>query len=192
MTHIVHRARWLSLVVVGAIALAADARTVRGQESTAIGTAVTEIERLDALRSRLAATFAQSGAPAGQQAFAEVCKPVGQSMQQLGTTNGWTVRQLAMKYRNPANAPDAEAVRHMRRFAQDTSLRSVTLHTSFNGKPGVRYLRRITVESSCLACHGARDSRPAFVVSNYPKDRAFDFRAGDLRGLYSVFIPSKP
>jgi hypothetical protein len=192
MTHTVLNARWRSLVVVGAFAMAADAQTVRGQESTAIGTAVTEIERLDALRSRLAATFAQSGAPASQQAFAEVCKPVGQSMQQLGTTNGWTVRQLATKYRNPANAADPEAVRHLRRFAQDSSLMSMTLRTSMNGKPGVRYLRRITVESSCLACHGARASRPAFVVANYPQDRAFDFRTGDLRGLYSVFIPSKP
>jgi hypothetical protein len=63
---------------------------------------------------------------------------------------------------------------------------------AINGKPRVRYLRRITVESSCLACHSARASRPAFVVGNYPKDRAFEFRAGDLRGLYSVFIPSKP
>ncbi len=172
--------------------MAVGMQPLRGQDNTAIGRAVTEIERLDVLRSKVAATFAQSGAPANQQAFAEVCKPVGQSMQQLGTANGWTVRQLATKNRNPANAADPEAVRHRRRFVQDTSIMSRTLRTAVNGKPGVRYLRRITVESSCLACHGARASRPSFVVSDYPKDRAFDFRTGDLRGLYSVFIPSKP
>jgi len=192
MTHTAHRIRWVPLLMAGALAVAAGAPPLQGQDITAIGTAVTEIERLDALRSRLAATFAQSGAPANQQAFAEVCKPVGQSVQQLGTANGWTVRQLASRNRNPANAADPEAARELRRFAQDTSLVSMVLRTSMNGKPGVRYVRRITVESSCLACHGARASRPAFVVNNYPKDRAFDFRTGDLRGLYSVFIPSKP
>ncbi len=191
MTYTARCARW-PLVALSVVTMAAGAQPLRGQEHVSIGTAVADIERLDALRSRLAATFQQSGAPANQQAFAEVCKPVGQSLQQLGTANGWTVRQLATKYRNPTNAADPEAVRHMRRFAQDTSLVSLVVRTSMNGKSGVRYLRRITVETSCLACHGARDSRPAFVVSNYPKDRAFDFRTGDLRGLYSVFIPSKP
>jgi hypothetical protein len=49
--------------------------------------------------------------------------------------------------------------------------------------------RRIDVEPSCLACHGTKASRPAFVKENYPADRAFDFKAGDLRGMYAVFIP---
>jgi hypothetical protein len=47
------------------------------------------------------------------------------------------------------------------------------------------------VESSCLACHGARDARPAFVKESYPQDKAFAFKAGDLRGAYSVFLPSR-
>ncbi len=37
------------------------------------GRAVVEIERLDALRSTLAATFAQTGAPADKPAFNTVC-----------------------------------------------------------------------------------------------------------------------
>ena len=54
---------------------------------------------------------------------------------------------------------------------------------------GTRYFRRITVESACLACHGPKDKRPAFVQQGYPEDRAYDFQAGDLRGIYSLFIP---
>ena len=56
------------------------------------------------------------------------------------------------------------------------------------GQPGFRYYRRIIVEGSCLACHGARESRPQFVKDGYPDDRAYNFEAGDLRGVYSVFI----
>ena len=52
-----------------------------------------------------------------------------------------------------------------------------------------RYYRRINVESSCLACHGGRNARPQFIKDKYPQDLAFDFNVGDLRGMYSVFIP---
>ncbi len=37
--------------------------------------------------------------------------------------------------------------------------------------------------------HGSKDSRPAFVKDNYPADRAFNFKPGDLRGMYAVFVP---
>lgn len=47
-------------------------------------------------------------------------------------------------------------------------------------------------EPSCLACHGTKASRAAFVKDNYPDDKAFDFQVGDLRGMYAVFIPETP
>ncbi|MCC6244597.1 MAG: DUF3365 domain-containing protein [Gemmatimonadaceae bacterium] len=162
---------------------------VRAQSGDALGKSVAEIERLDAMRSSLAATFLASGAPADQQAFAQVCKPVGQTMQQIGTSNGWTMRQVAVRYRNAANRADAEAVPHLQRFERDTTLRSVSFVTSLNGRAGVRYLRRITIEPSCLLCHGDKAKRPAFVAQGYPQDRAFGFRVGELRGAYSVFVP---
>lgn len=152
--------------------------------------AVAEVEQLDALRSALAATFQKSGAPADQKAFGEVCKPVGQMMQRLASENGWVMRQLSQKNRNPGNAADAEAIPHLQRFLRSPALRSVVITTTTtSGKPALRYLRRITVEPSCLACHGEKSARPAFVVQNYPQDKAFAFKAGDLRGAYSVLIP---
>ncbi|MCC7054339.1 MAG: DUF3365 domain-containing protein [Gemmatimonadaceae bacterium] len=165
---------------------------LHAQGAETLGKAVAEMDRLDAMRSTLAATFAQSGAPADLEAFGRVCKPVGMAMQQAAVTNGWTARQVAVKNRNPANAADPEAVAQMQRFETDSALRAVLLNTTMNGRPGVRYLRRITVESSCLLCHGALASRPAFIAANYPQDRAFGFKVGDLRGAYSVFIPAAP
>jgi len=171
------------------VAAQAAATPSAGLPADALGRAVVEIERLDALRSTLAATFAQTGAPADKQAFASVCAPVGRAMKESAVSNSWQARQIAVKYRNVANAADAEGVRALAMFARDSALRSMTLHTTINGIRGTRYLRRITVESSCLLCHGAKTSRPAFVATEYPNDRAYGFRAGDLRGAYSVFIP---
>lgn len=48
--------------------------------------------------------------------------------------------------------------------------------------------RRINVETGCLACHGRRDSRPGFVKANDPDDKAFDFKPGDQRGMYAVYL----
>jgi hypothetical protein len=165
---------------------------VSAQASDALGKAVAEMDRLDAMRSSLAATFAQSGAPVDLAAFGQVCKPVGMAMQQGATANGWMARQVATKFRNPSNSADADAASQLQRFETDSALRAVILTTTMNGRPGVRYLRRITIESSCLLCHGEKSTRPAFVVTNYPQDRAFGFKVGDLRGAYSVFIPSAP
>jgi len=159
------------------------------QQGERVGKAVAEIERLDALRSTLAATFAQTGAPADQEAFGRVCRPVGMAMQQGARENGWVARQVAIKYRNPANKADAEAERALHQFRQDPALRAMTLRTNLDGKSGTRYLRRINVESSCLLCHGKKSARPEFIAKNYPADRAHGFRVGDLRGAYSVFVP---
>jgi phage gp36-like protein len=60
---------------------------------------------------------------------------------------------------------------------------------TIDSQQGTRYYRRINVESSCLACHGCKNARPQFVKDKYPQDLAFDFNVGDLRGMYSVFIP---
>ncbi len=45
------------------------------------------------------------------------------------------------------------------------------------------------MEPSCLACHGSKASRPTFVKENYSDDKAFDFKVGDLRGMYAVYLP---
>ncbi len=147
-----------------------------------------EIEALDAMRSRLAQTIS-SDESVDQQTFARVCKPVGQRAKQIAGEHNWGVRQIAARYRNPAHQLDTPAKPFFERFKQNPDAVRLWTRTERNGTPGWRYFRRITVESSCLACHGAKADRPAFVKANYPEDKAFGFEAGDLRGLYSVFVP---
>lgn len=171
---------------------AAGANRLAAQDVDRLGKAVAEVERIDALRAGLAATFAQTGAPADQEAFGKVCKPVGMTMQQGAKANGWIARQLSQKFRNPANAPDREATRVLQQFERDSLLQAVTRRSVVDGAAGTRYFRRIVVQESCLLCHGAKAHRPAFIAQNYAADRAFDFRAGDLRGTYSIFVPDKP
>ena len=161
-------------------------------DAEVLARAVREVERLDALRSALARGFEVQGVPADRATFQQVCRPVGQEAQRIAKENGWFVAQLAEKYRNPEHALDAEArgIHELLRARPDVA--GIWMRTEWEGRPGTRYLRRIVVEPACLSCHGSKEARPAFVVEGYPEDRAYGFRVGDLRGLYSVFVPDGP
>lgn len=152
--------------------------------------AVQEIEALDSLRSGLASTLEGRTEEATMQTMKEVCKPVGMRAMQLSQENQWQVKQIANKYRNPDHAPDTLNARiALARFEQNPDLMGFWHRETIAGQEGTRYYRRINVETSCLACHGLKDRRPQFVKDNYPQDLAYNFKAGDLRGMYAVFMP---
>jgi hypothetical protein len=147
-----------------------------------------EIESLNAMRSDLAQTISTDES-VDQATFARVCKPVGKRAKEMAAEHDWVVRQIAERYRNPAHQLDDRARPIFERFEQNPEVVRLWTRTERDGTEGWRYFRRITVETSCLACHGAEADRPDFVKANYPEDKAYGFEAGDLRGLYSVFVP---
>lgn len=152
---------------------------------------VESVERMNTLRERLAATFLHEGGPeADAETFAEVCHPVGRQARQLAEDHGWTVRQMAVRYRNPAHRPDEEARAAHRMMERHPELRGFWVRDTVQERRGVRYFRRITVRAACLECHGRKEERPAFVRERYPEDRAYGFERGDLRGVYSIFVPT--
>jgi hypothetical protein len=154
--------------------------------------AVQEIESLDAMRTGLASSLEGSTEEPTQQTMKEVCRPVGMQAMQLSQENGWQVKQIASKYRNPTHAP--ESLRDkvaLAKFEQDRDLVGLWDRETINQQIGTRYYRRIDVEASCLVCHGAKESRPQFVQKGYPQDLAYNFKVGDLRGMYAVFIPDE-
>lgn len=165
-----------------------DAASPNGSE---MGSVVQAIEELDALRSGLAGAFDGREEPADKTTFKQVCKPVGMQAKHLAQTNGWKVVQMAKKYRNPAHQLDVEGEWAYRMLEANERLMGLWTRTEVEGQPGNRYFRRITVESACLACHGAKENRPAFIKKGYPNDRAYDFQKGDLRGIYAVFVPDQ-
>ena len=147
-----------------------------------------EIRALNQMRESLAATI--DTPTVDKSTFQRVCKPVGKRAKEIGAENGWVVQQLAKKYRNPAHKLDPEAETLHEQFAESPGLTDTWVRTVRDNTEGWRYARRITVQSSCLACHGPKEKRPAFVKKGYPDDRAYGFEEGDLRGLYSVFVPA--
>ena len=185
----------LSVVAVTlAVVLFGCGRSTQSGSSTPPDSTQQKVEQsiasLNEMRESLAATI---DTPAvDKRTFKRVCKPVGMRARQIGAANGWTVQQLAEKYRNPAHKLDPEARRLYNEFASSPELTERWIRTVRNEQEGWRYARRITVQSSCLSCHGPKEQRPTFVKNGYPEDRAYGFEAGDLRGLYLVFVPKTP
>jgi hypothetical protein len=179
------------VLIASAVVLTGSAAVAGLGREDDLARAVAEVERLDAMRAGLAGSIGAAANP-DRGMFQAVCAPVGEEGKRLGEANGWTVRQLAEKYRNPVNVADREAAQYLRQLAADPGLQGMWIRTTMNGTPGMRYLRRIDVKESCMPCHGLRDSRPDFIKDGYPRDRAYNFKVGDIRGVYSVFIPDVP
>jgi hypothetical protein len=164
--------------------------TLAQTDARDLSQAVEAIEQLELLRHSLASSLEDSTLPATAETFKEVCRPVGMQAQQLSQKYGWQVKQISFKYRNPDHAPDTLHSRvALAHFERDSELMGFWDRETIKGQGGSRYYRRITVEPSCLACHGAKAMRPAFIQEKYPQDLAFDFKPGDLRGMYAVFLP---
>jgi len=176
------------VLIASAALLTGSAAVVGTGREDDLARAVTEVERLDAMRASLAANIGAATNP-DRTMFQSVCAPVGQEAKRIGDANGWTVAQLAEKYRNPVNSADKEAAKFIHVLAADPSIQGVWIHTEMDGTPGMRYLRRIEVKESCMPCHSTRDSRPEFIKTGYPRDRAYNFEVGEIRGVYSVFVP---
>ncbi len=186
----------LAMVLLGALLLTLSPPAAQADapvEPAALAKAVVAMEDLDRMRIALASTLEGRSEEPTQQTMKEVCKPVGMKAAAIGEENGWQVRQVAAKFRNPDHAPVGAQEREViDLFHRQPAITGLWQPATAEQGAGVNYYRRINVEPSCLACHGTKASRPAFVTENYPADRAFDFKAGDLRGMYAVFIPEAP
>ena len=156
--------------------------------------AVDQMEQLDRMRISLASSLEGNTEEPTMETMREVCMPVGKRAVAIGQENGWTVRQVADKYRNPDHAPSGNQEREViDLFHRHPGIKGLWEPASAEQGAGVNYYRRIDVQPSCMACHGSKDSRPAFIKDKYgDNDRAFNFKPGDLRGMYAVFIPEAP
>ncbi len=108
-----------------------------------------------------------------------------------------SVRRTALKVRNQSNKPDAFEARVLAEFAEKLAAGTdpATLEHSETltdgGKSSFRYIKAIpTAAEPCLACHGSdlKDDVKAELSKLYPEDQATGFKAGDLRGAFSVVI----
>jgi hypothetical protein len=128
------------------------------------------------------------------------CSAVALSLAQQHEHQGWRVRRVSLKVRNPADAPDA----HERKVLTDyQTLEQVGRLTPDvpgvyidvqDGKRTLRYMRPILITTPvCLQCHGQPEGLLPEVKERlrtlYPSDQATGYQLNDLRGAVSISIP---
>jgi hypothetical protein len=136
----------------------------------------------------------------GPAAALQTCSAVALDLARRHEQEGWRVRRVSERVRNPGDTPEPYEAAVLRRFAAlkaQGALAPGTEHVEVvteAGRQYLWYLRPIAIAGPvCLSCHGPaeqlRDDVKAALRTFYPNDRATGYQVGDLRGAVSVKIP---
>jgi len=112
-------------------------------------------------------------------------------------SRGWDVGRTSLKVRNPANAPDAwersvlESFEERKTAGEDPAKMEYHEVVRQDGVKQLRYMKAIPTAQLCLACHGESvDSITRTRLEKlYPEDQALGYKAGDIRGAFSISQP---
>lgn len=152
-----------------------------------------------ALAGTLGNELSQAMAAGGPSKAIEVCNERAPAIAaEISKKEGWRVARTSLKVRNRANAPDGWEKAVLEKFearkAAGESLAAME-HAeivSEGGKKEFRYMKAIpTAERPCLVCHGGQIAPEVVAVLDrrYPGDRARGFKAGDIRGAFTITQP---
>ncbi len=150
--------------------------------------AVRAADEIINMRNSLAKAFIKPNVEITEDTFKSTCGAVFKRAKEIAEKEGFKIRHAALKNRNPNFAAKQDEIKILEAFDMDRTLKEKWDTVEMEGKKYHRYMRPIFVEETCLACHGPKESRPKFIVEKYPADKAFDFKAGDLRGTIEVLI----
>jgi hypothetical protein len=155
----------------------------------------------DQLMSELKAELGQAMGQGGPITAVAVCKSRAPEIAaRLSASSGADVGRTAIRWRNPANAPDDLERAVMQGFEAELS-RAVPAAAAppdaiFESRSAQgterRYLRAIVMQPVCLACHGATlaPDLATVIAREYPQDAATGFETGQLRGAVTVRWPA--
>ncbi len=108
----------------------------------------------------------------------------------------WSIKRVTEKPRNHLNKADAHEQEILGFFADTLKkLEFFDEWTDPENKTGYTYYQPINMGKFCLKCHGdskAIEEKVALALQDkYPDDKAINYAAGDLRGMFVVSIKNR-
>lgn len=109
------------------------------------------------------------------------------------------VKRVSLKNRNPANAPNEMEKNLLEAYAYNVEQgleNQPNIQKVDNGEV-LLYTKTIVIPGGiCLQCHGDPNTEIeaatlAKINEKYPQDKATGYKAGELRGMWSIAIPRK-
>jgi hypothetical protein len=155
------------------------------------GVAAKAVQQLgQEMRKKLTESIQENG-PAGA---IDVCaKDAPTISSRIENELGVTIKRTSLKLRNPQNAPDATEKELLESLAAAHKAGGKLPQgvTVFPSDP-LRFYKVITVEQTCLKCHGDSTTMSEAVrkelTATYPEDKAVAYKEGDFRGIISVTV----
>lgn len=150
---------------------------------------------------RLGGELKKSMSSDGPAAAISVCRDVApQIAGELSRRNGWRVTRVTDRPRNPMlGMADAWELNVLEQFKARAAKGEALPKMNFSevvtegGQRYYRYMQAIAIQPLCLTCHGAAGQLPDTIrnalKNDYPYDQATGYRAGELRGAFSVKQP---
>ena len=104
-----------------------------------------------------------------------------------------SVKRISLKYRNPANQPDAGEAKVLEslQMLQDQNVILPGYLVEQVNKDTYKYYKPLSINKGvCLKCHGniKNDKLASMIKDNYPEDKATGYKMGDLRGAIVVTV----
>jgi cytochrome c553 len=146
---------------------------------------------MGALKSELQKGMKQGGPVHAIQVCNTIAPQLAEAHSQM---SGWRIGRTSLKLRNPDNAPDAWERGVLQEFetrkaAGEDPLQLVKAEVvEEQGRKQFRMMKAIPTAEICLKCHGGEiDGAVAAKLDElYPQDKARGFKAGDLRGAFTL------
>jgi len=167
-----------------AAAQAPDARERAAQAAAGLGRVLMEL-------------LGQEMARGGYEGAVRACSEVAQTVtEEFAHEQGLEIRRVSLRARNPKDQPDEWEAAKLKAWEKDYKPGSppadVFEMVEEDGRRFARYLKPIVVQPMCLGCHGPRDKISEevrrVIDERYPRDHATGYKAGDLRGAFSVTV----
>jgi len=156
---------------------------------------------IKAFAESLQAELKSAIATGGPAAAIEVCNEKAPEIaRRHAEENNWEVGRTSLKYRNPNNAPDPweqailQSFEDRKAAGEDPATIDHAAIVMRNGKRVIQYMKAIPTAEICLNCHGGAEVKPevaAKLAEFYPDDRARGFHVGDIRGAFTIVMPTE-
>ncbi len=110
---------------------------------------------------------------------------------------GVKIARVSHRRRNPANSANAYERELIKKYIEQLKAGKNPEPVVLNVDTGYIFYAPIVIEKPlCLTCHGivGRELSPElheFIKQYYPTDSAYNFRTGDVRGLWKIFVPKE-
>jgi hypothetical protein len=109
----------------------------------------------------------------------------------ISKVNNVIIRRVSENVRNLANRPDTIESNVIAEYEKQIKAKSALKPTVVEVDGKARFMAPIVLQPMCLNCHGTpvkhiNKNDLANIRELYPDDEAINYKAGDLRGIWSI------